>query len=78
METDKETQINEAFKETLTLKQTDIHDQEISKLYESLSEEMKSLKGTNVDELKGKLDVIRKNKLLLEEKIKQYEKKLNN
>jgi hypothetical protein len=31
---------------------------------------MKGLKGTNVDELKGKLEVIRKNKLLLEEKIK--------
>ncbi|CDW77324.1 regulator of chromosome condensation [Stylonychia lemnae] len=49
---------------------------EIEKLYESLSQDMKSLQGQNVDNLKGKLEQIRKNKSLLEEKIKEYEKKL--
>jgi hypothetical protein len=41
---------------------------------------MKSLKGNNgggnVENLKEKLDAIRKNKALLEAKIKDYEKKL--
>jgi hypothetical protein len=37
---------------------------------------MKGLKGCNVDNLKGKLEAIRRNKLLLEDKIKEYEKKL--
>ena len=49
---------------------------EIDKLYESLSSEMKGLKGCNVDNLKGKLEAIRKNKTLLEDKIKEYERKL--
>jgi hypothetical protein len=49
---------------------------EIDKLYESLANEMKGLKGGNVENLKDKLDTIRKNKALLESKIKEYETKL--
>lgn len=49
---------------------------EIDKLYESLSNDMKGLKNCNIDNLKGKLENIRRNKQLLEEKIKEYERKL--
>lgn len=52
------------------------HENEIEKLYESIASDMKSLKSQNVDNLKGKLEQIRKNKTLLEDKIKEYEKKL--
>ena len=41
-------------------------DEEITQLYESISSEMKSLSGSNVEDLKTKLETIRKNKLLLE------------
>ncbi len=62
---------------------------EIEKLYESLATDMKSLKScntsngnvssgsqSNIGTLKDKLETIRRNKLLLEDKIKEYEKKL--
>ena len=49
---------------------------EIDRLYESLSHDMKGLKNCNIDNLKGKLESIRRNKQLLEEKIKEYEKKI--
>jgi len=51
-------------------------EEEIEKLYESLATDMKNIKGQNVDNLKGKLEAIRKNKTQLEDKIKQYERKL--
>lgn len=37
---------------------------------------MKEVKNCNVENLKDKLESIRRNKQLLEERIKQYEKKL--
>lgn len=64
-------------------------EEEIEKLYESLATDMKSLKSCNTSSgnvstgsqqnivsLKDKLENIRRNKLLLEDKIKEYERKL--
>jgi lipase chaperone LimK len=66
----------EANSTSLPVKEETVHKEEIDKLYESLNNEMKGLKGCNVDNLKEKLEAIRKNKALLENKIKEYEKKL--
>ena len=63
--------------EKLRVRPMDIQDEEINRLYESISTEMKSLQGQNVDDLKNKLETIRKNKILLESRIKEYELKLN-
>ncbi len=59
-----------------TVSQTQMQEDEIDKLYESLNTEMKGLKGGNVENLKEKLEAIRKNKAVLEARIKDYEKKL--
>lgn len=56
--------------------QIEVEEDEIEKLYESLTSDMKGLKSGNVENLKGKLEAIRRNKVLLEDKIKEYEKKL--
>lgn len=45
-------------------------------IYESLRNEIEEVSGPNVSNLKDKLDLIRKNKTLLQEKIKEYESKL--
>ena len=63
--------------EKLRVRPMDIQDEENNRLYESISTEMKSLQGQNVDDLKNKLETIRKNKILLESRIKEYELKLN-
>ena len=50
---------------------------DIPKQYDSTKqEEGNGENGTSMDNLKERLDAIRKNKLLLESKIKEYEKKL--
>jgi hypothetical protein len=41
-----------------------------------MKEETTPISGPNVSNLKDKLDLIRKNKTLLEEKIREYETKL--